>query len=229
MSEAKKDDKAPAEGLVKEEDLLKSLNELEAKQPEADEKKDETVETTVLEKTAKDVVEETASEDLKKAIDASSVLREFTGLMGSHVDKSLEQLQKSIQGSAERDLAVIRVLEGLKKSIDDNTAAIKAFGQEPGKPAADAGVTVTKDEVLEKTAKDDKTVDGKKPDPAATRKQVLVGLESLAKTAADAGDMQTAQQIGHATAKFESAGEITDELLAKAINAAGARKAAAVV
>lgn len=113
---------------------------------------------------------------------------------------------------------MIRVLGDLKKSIDENTAAVKAFGAQPGAPAGTAPVTVTVDSVLEKTAKDT-PADTKKADPNAVRKTVLIGLEQLAKTASEAGDNATVQSIGHATAKFESMGEITDSLLAKAIEA----------
>lgn len=208
-----------ATGRVTEEDLLKSITDLEAKAPAADATaKEPEVVTEPLAKTAEEVVKETAGEELKKAIDVSGAFRELVTALGNHVDTSLQAMQKSIQGGAERDHAMIRVLTDLKKSIDANTAAVAAFGAQPGTPAAAAAITVTEDAVLEKTAKEP-AADGKKPDATAVRKTVLIGLESLAKSASEAGDMQTAQQIGHATAKFESVGEITDGLLAKAIEA----------
>lgn len=220
---------AAADGRVTEEDLLKSLTDLETKKPaEGEVKTDPVVEVAPLEKTAKDAIAETASEELKKALDVSSVLREVVSLLGGHQDVSLGALQKSIQAGAERDLAVIRVLGDLKKSIDENTAAIKAFGQEPGKPAAAAAITVTTTDVLEKSVKEAPA--GKPAEQAAAvRRKVLVGLETLAKSASDAGDNAAAMSISHATAKFESAGEISDQLLAKAVAAADQKLAKALV
>lgn len=194
---------------VTEEDLLKSLSDLEGKKDEKkEEKKEPVIETAALKKSATDALAEGASEELKKSLDVSDTLKEITNLLGAHVDSSLETLQKSIQAGAERDLKMITVLTELKKSIDANTAAIEKFGETPaGKPAAvktpAGGATV---EVLKKSTTGG---EGGEQQPAKIgKKDVLTVMESLVKSCTK-GSGEEKRWID-ATIKFESSGQISN-------------------
>lgn len=210
MSEAKeKSEKAST--TVTAEALLKSIQDLEAaKRDEEKTQGQEKMETVALTKSAKENLESKASEDLKKSLDVSKTLKEFTELMGEHVDTSLSTLSKSIQDSADRDLAMVKVLTDLKKSIDANTAAVEKFGAEPtGKPKS---AVTTENETLEKSAKENE----KKPDPSALRKGVLANLETLAKSC-DAGSRES-MEYTQAAIRFEATGDISPVMLEKVRN-----------
>lgn len=161
--------------LVTEEDLLKNLKNLEgaADDEELDEdgkpkkkKKDmeKHVETAAIGKTMVEVINEKGSEALKKALDVSVVLTEFTSLLGAHVDHSLEALEKSIAAGAQRDLRFITVLEKFQKSIEALGEKLEAFGKAPaGKPAAAVGDKDQK-EVLNKNLNGSEVAGEKKLD-----------------------------------------------------------------
>lgn len=202
---------ANAAGAVTEEDLLKSIKDLEAKAEETPAAKAEPeVKTTELAKNAAAAVKDGASEELKKSLDVSTALTEIVGLIGAHVDSSLEALQKSVQGSAERDLAFVRVITDLKKSVDDLAAQVKAFGEQPGTPASKQAPAATT-EVLNKSAGNG----GQKQevDPAKVRREISNGLERLAKSAT-AGSPEADRYI-KAAIQFESTGKIDDGMLAE--------------
>jgi len=213
-----KEEKKEENGVITEEDLLKSLKGLEGKVEEEEGEKEKKVETTNLDKSAADKVKEEASEELKKALEVSDVLSEVVGIIGVHVDSSLEAMQKSVQAAADRDLAMIRVLERLSKAVEANTEAVKKYGDEPttgkSKTAEGDGANT---EILEKGAdggQGEKTPEEK---AAAMRGQIQAGLESLVKSA-DRGT-QEQQQLINAAVKFESTGQIDDIMLQKAIGA----------
>lgn len=197
---------------VSEDELLKSIEELEGKK---EEKKEDLPEPTVkaeeLKKTVQDTVEEKGSETLKKALDVSETLSEFAGIVGMHVDEALQTLQKSLQGSADRDLAFTRVLTNMQKSIDSLAAKVEAFGEEPGQEKS-----VNREEVLEKGTGGEKDGEKKQPKPGEVRKQVIVGLQELAKHAKDEHETNA---IIRTTATFESTGKISDTDFARAMGA----------
>jgi len=208
------DASAPAAAIT-EEDLIKSLRELEGKKDEPAAATAPTeVTTSTLTKTAKEVVAEQGSEELKKAINVSSVLGEAVSLMGLHVDQSLKVLEKSIKAGGERDLSFASILTSMNKTIETLAEKVEAFGKEPTASATQRPVTAKTGEVLAKSA------DGDKPElkPEAVRAQVLAGLLNLQKTA----PMGSQEQAGYvnATVKFESTGSIDDLTLAKAMKAA---------
>jgi hypothetical protein len=140
-------------------------------------------------------------------------------LIGGHVDTAIETLSKSVQSAAERDLSIVRVLSDLKKSIDENTEAVKAFGAQPGRPASLKLVETGGEQPIQKSAGGAKTAD-----PTKLRKEILTGLEKLAKSAPLGS--QDALRYVTATAKFEAAGEIDDATLAEVKAALGGTKAA---
>lgn len=191
---------------VTEEDLRKSLAQLEGKKEEEKKPAEPVVVTTKLEKTASQTVADTASSDLKKALEVSDVLREVTNLQGLHVDNALEALQKSIQDGAERDFAVIRVLQSMQKSIQDLGAKIEEYGKLPA-PKTVGPVTTTKEQVLQKNAGTGQAGDEKK---GPTKGQVLVVLEKMAKSAPSEGE---ASKYTNALVKFDSTGQISDQML----------------
>ena len=204
VAEAKKDET----GKVTEDDLLKSLTDLEGKKPE-DKKSaaDKKVEIAALEKTAADKIKEDASEELKKALDVSSALAEITSLLGAHVDDSLQTLEKSLQASAERDQKFVAVLESFQKSIAELSEKIAEYGGQPAKKPA-AKTDTGKTEVLQKSVDGD----GEKPpgeEGNITRVQVLGTMERLAKST-DAGTEDSNRWI-NAAVKFESTGQINNK------------------
>jgi len=204
---------ANAAGAVTEEDLLKSIKELEAKTEETPAAAAEPeVKTAELAKSAAAAVKEGASEELKKSLDVSTALTEIVGLLGAHVDSSLEALQKSVQGSAERDLAFVRVITDLKKSVDDLAAQVKAFGDQPGTPASKQAPAAAATEVLNKSAGAGQQTK-QEVDPAKVRREISNGLERLAKSAT-AGSPEADRYI-KAAIQFESTGKIDDGVLAE--------------
>jgi len=206
MSGEDKDTKTPevkADGAVTEEDLLKSLSDLEGKKPEEKEPEaKDPVETAKLEKSAADKIKEDATEDLKKALDVSSALSEITSLLGAHMDDGLESLQKSVAAAAERDVKIIAVLEKFQKSLDDLGEKIAEFGGQPAKKP-EAKVTTDAKDVLEKSAETG-AVDEKNP---INRKAVLATMERLAKSTEDQNDQR---RWVNAAVMFESTGQISN-------------------
>jgi len=195
---------------VTEEQLLKSLQDLEGKKEEKTEEKKPVIETVSLTKSAEETIEANASDELKKAIEISDVMAEFSSLIGLHVDTSLEELAKSITAGRERDLAVIQVITEMKKSIDELKTQIQEFGKEPGKPVSKTSTETTKAEVLEKST----VTDSQKKELG--RPQIQAGLEELAKSAKN--DQDRDRHI-NAAVKFETTGQIEDAELQKAVGA----------
>jgi len=195
-----------------EESLLKSIQDLEAKkeEPKAEEAKPE-IKTAELEKKASDVVESGASEDLKKALDVSETLKEFADLIGTHVDDSLNALQKSVHAGAERDLAIVRVIKSLGERIEALGDKIEAYGQEPTSPAKAREIKAKAEEVLEKSGESAKSES--KPDFKAARGNLMAGLEHLVKNAATPDD---ANRYTHTLIKFETTGQISESDFAAA-------------
>lgn len=202
--------------VVTQEDLAKSLAELEGK-PAAAAAAVAKPEIRVVDDTKKTVtvVREGASEHLKKAIEISDVLAEFVGLIGSHSDEVIETFGKSLNDAAERDYALVRVIEGLKKSLDANTETLNALMNKPGRPAAAALDGGAKILPLNKSL--DATDPNAKTDPAVLRKSIIVGLEKLAKSY-PAGSPDSQAWIKK-TLQFESAGKLSNEDMASALSA----------
>ena len=199
-----------AEGAVTEDDLLKSLIDLEGKKPEdtksAAEKK---VEIAALEKTAADKIKDDGSDELKKALDVSSALAEITSLLGAHVDDSLQTLEKSLQASADRDSKFVAVLESFQKSIAELSERIAEFGGQPAKKP-EVKIDAGKTEVLLKSVPaGEENKGGEDEGGNITRIQVLGTMERLAKSA-DAGSIDSDRWIS-AAVKFESTGQINNK------------------
>lgn len=204
-----------ARTVVTEEDLVKSLTDLEGKVEEVKAESATSVTIEPINKSTVDAIKDFGSETLRKSLDVSEVLDEVVTLMGAHVDETLATLEKSIKGAADRDMAMIRVLETLKKSIDSNTAAIDGLLNAPAAPAATRPITTAEGQILTKSVTAEK-------DPAAPqnatdlRKSVLGGLEKLIKSTGDKGE---ASRISNALVKFESTGEISDQDMSAALKA----------
>lgn len=208
MSGEDKDTKTPeveTDGAVTEEDLLKSLSDLEGKKPEEKEPEAQApVETASLEKSAADKVKEEGSDELKKALDVSSALSEITSLLGAHMDDGLESLQKSVAAGAERDVKIIAVLEKFQKSIDELSEKIAEFGGQPAKKPESKTETTPKTEILEKSTE---TGDAGEV-PSFNRKAVLGTMERLAKSTENQDDRQ---RWVNAAVMFESTGQISNQ------------------
>jgi len=198
--------------VITETDLLKAIKDLEtAPIVKTDEVKPEPkVETTALAKSTADVLKG-GSDGLRKVLDVSETLREVVGLIGTHVDSVIQPMEKSIQAGAERDLAIVRVLADLKKSIDANTLAITKFGEVPG-AAKTPETTTAKSEILAKSLNGKQ--EPKPADASEVKRQVSRGLEILAKSFKPGS--QENQDYMRAAIQFESTGKITDQMLSAA-------------
>ena len=204
------------EDTITEESLQKALSDLEGKKEQPAEEKEPVVSVTELEKKVRDTVEEMGTESLKKSLDVSEVLDEVVALVGIHVDRSLEALQKSIGAAAQRDNSVLKVLEALKKSIDDNTAAVEKLMEQPGAPASTQAVTASEAQVLEKTAGSAPQLKAV-PDAQSLRKSISNGLEKMCRQhGVQSGE---GSRIAQVVVKFETTGEISDEDMAAALKA----------
>jgi len=199
---------------VTEEQLLKSIQALEGKTAEPAAAATQTVVVEPLKKSTSESIAEGASEELKKAIEVSKPLKEIVALLGVHNDTALQTLQKSLQAAADRDNATVKVLERLAKSLEDNTAALKEYAKVPATTPASRAAEVQASEVLNKSTKTGKEGE---PNPGQVRKQVLSGLEILAKSC-QPGTTDASKWI-RTISKFESTGKISDEDLLAATNA----------
>jgi len=199
--------------VVTEEALQKSLAELEGVKPVEPVKEEPKVVVEPLQKTAAQTVADNGSEAMRKALDISPILREHVGLVGIHVDQALETLQKSLQGAAERDFAIIRVLEKQGQIIEELRKTIAEFGKQPTAPAAERQPQTTKVDVLKKSA----GVQGADAEPKVNKARVMEGLTQLAKSAG-AGTPEF-QRYSSAIAKYESTGQISDRDLLDATKA----------
>lgn len=201
---------------ITEDELLKSLQEVEQKveQPAA-KPAEPKVEVVTLTKSMDDTVAEFGSENLKRAIDVSDVVAEMSTLLGIHVDRSLSTLEKSIHAAAARDVAVLAGLTALRKSIDANTEAMKALGDQPGVAASRRPVTATQEQILAKNIQGTERPPAQ-VSPAALRKSITDGLSRrlLATRAENPGE---AHRIQQALVKFESTGQISDSDMASAL------------
>lgn len=206
--------KTPETPVVTEEQLLKSLKELEGKKDEPAAPAPPAVKAVLLQKSAA-TVDDKGTKELRKALDVSEVLQDFASVIGLHVDTVVETLEKSVNGAAERDLVLVAVLQKMNKSLTDLTEKVEAFGKTPG--AAPKTITVDKAEVLEKGAGSGKVEEGKHK---VDRKLVLAGLEKLAKSC-ERGTAEESRWV-RAAVKFESANVISDIDLASAVKAAAA-------
>lgn len=192
--------------VVTEEDLLKSLEKLEGTKEEK--KVEETIKTESLKKTAADAIE--GNKGLMKSLEVSDFLKVFAGEIGLHVDESLTVLHKSIEDGAKRELAIVRVLEKLSKSLDDLREEVKTFGKTPAtvqksRVVADGGTIIQKSGEIQKS-------------DTPNRKTVTFGLEKLAKSAKPG--TSDFHKFTQAAVKFESTSEISDEMLREALLAA---------
>jgi hypothetical protein len=202
---------------VTQEALLKSLEELEGKTATTKAPVATTVVVEPLAKSAATVIAEQGTETLKKALDVSAPLKEVVTLLGAHVDTIQAQMQKSLQASANRDLSILGVLEKLQKSIDANTAAVEAYGKTPANTPGSRASEVRSSEVLNKSTTGAGAGKDGEPSAAVVRKQVLQGLEILAKSQPPAS--KESMQYVRAISTLESTGKISDEMLLAANNA----------
>lgn len=207
---------APSATLT-EADLAKSLAILEGKKEEekvAEEPQAPTVTATTLEKNTAQAITESGSTGLKRSLEVSQVLSEFSEVVGGHVDASLSALQKSVQAGAERDLAFLNIITELKKSVDTLATKMEEYGNTPARTPKAANVS--KSEVLQKSTETDST-DETELDPAKIRKQVGAGLVELMKSMEPGSSEASALQ--HKALMFEGNGQIDDQTLHKAMTA----------
>lgn len=211
--------------VVTESDLQKSLERLEGKKPGKTDAPPTVTAGVAERKTVEQTVTEKGSEQLRKAIDASSVLAEFTQLVGLHIDEALDVLQKSVQQAAVRDLSVIGLFEGLKKSMEDGFTAVGSklteLAAQPARPVGKAALTARPSQIA---ARPGEGAEGEHEDaPEVTRQQIGQALFELAKSA----DGSEKGGLMQAVATFESTGKCSDQVLRKALDhIAKGRKAA---
>lgn len=205
--------------VISEEDLKKAIADLAPKKDEpAVADGPAQVGLELIKKTVAEAIKDNGSKELKKSLDVSDTLQEFASVVGSHVDASLETLNKAIKARADNELLFLEVLTGLKKSIDDVNAKIDAFGTTPAAKPASA-VTSKKDDILEKNADAKKpTASADKPmDPITLRKSIADGLGALARK--HPPGTPESQSWTSKAALFEAAGKITDADMAAALAA----------
>lgn len=188
------------ETVIEEGDLLKSIKEIETK-AKGDEKVEEKVDpdpkvaTAEVEGLAKTVDAE-GSDELKKGLEVSSFLKEFVDLCGLHIDNALSTLSKSLNATAERDNAFLKVIEAFGTKIEGLAKSVKDFGDLPTAAAGTKKPGTVKEEVLEKGAE-------KEGDPAAklSQAEIFTSLESLVKSASDTA---TADRWSRSLIKYDS-------------------------
>lgn len=193
--------------MVTAEDLTKTLKEIEGVKEEPKPEPESKPETLQLKKSAE--VMKDAPEKLRKAIEVSDVLDEFTKTMGLHVDSLTEMMEKTVNGQANVSLGIVRALESMKKSIDSLSEQVKTFGELPGRPAG-AGKAKASD-----IAEPEKKQDGMSVAQARTR--ILEGATKLAKSASPG--TPDSQYWTNVAVKFETSGHIEQTDLKKVLEA----------
>lgn len=201
------------EGVIEEGNLLKSIQEIEAKAKgeeaaaeEGGEAGEPEVETARVEKSLTETVEAEGSDELKKAIEVSPFLKEFTDIVGLHVDGALKALEKSLNAAATRDLATVGALGALAGQVESLAKSVSEFGDKPAAPASAKQPSTSKEEVLEKSAGSEAGEPGAET-PAGSglnHPQVYAALESLVKRADEKGDRTEADRWTRAYVKFDS-------------------------
>jgi hypothetical protein len=199
---------------ITEDDLRKTLDVLEKKDETPTEaEKEEKVVTEKLEKTAVEAVDEGASEKLKKAMSENDAFREAVGLMGVHVDTSLETLQKAIESGAALTLQTVRVLEKMTGEITAVGEKLEKFGD---KPAGSPKVAVTENatKVDGKTEVLEKTVEGEADKENAWMRDKNVVLQVMQKMVESTvgSNPDKAGQIGRAAIMLETSGRLEKDM-----------------
>ncbi len=215
--EPKTPEAAAVPEVIKEGDLLKSIQAVEAKakgkepakEPEP-EKPEPKVEAVELAKAAGEVVKEGAPEDLKKALDVSEPFSQLVDLLGSHIDGALQDFAKALTGNRELANAMVKAIEAQGAQIEALAKTVEEYGDKPAKPASAKETTTPAGEVLKKSADKDAEETGIQPG------QILKGFEHLAKNATDLAEQN---RWTTALVKFESTGKFEDEDAAIAITA----------
>jgi len=166
---------------------------------------------------AAEVLKTKGSEGLQKALDVSDVLSEFAQVMTDHIDATLTELRKSVQQGSDRDLLIVKAIEGLKKSLDTNTEEIKKYGAgvAASTTARQTGGTVT---LLRKAAAGDQPEEVQL-DPVQLRKHVQRGIEKMMKGMA-AGSPELAN-LTRQTSLYEAGGKVPESFIREALKAAG--------
>jgi len=193
---------------VTEEELRKSIAELEGPKAAGEQPKPKTP-APKGPRTAATIVQ-TGSEPMRKALDVSGVLQEVVGGIASHNDRVLDALQKRADDQSELIGRLVGVVGDLKKSVDGLTAKVEEYGKQPTSPATQRPVTTTKADTLEKSATGGAAEPDKRTLAMRTKRETLAGLELLVKSASVAGNRNDLERWTKASIKFESTNDISD-------------------
>jgi len=166
---------------------------------------------------AAEVLKTKGSEGLRKALEVSETLSEFAELMTDHIDATLTELRKSVQQGSDRDLLIVKAIEGMKKSLDANTAELVKYGN--GVVATDAArLSGGKVTVLRKNANGE-PAEEIQVDPSQLRKHVQKGIEKLMK-GMEPGSPELAN-LTRNTSLYEAGGKVPEAFIKEALKAAG--------
>lgn len=191
--------------ILTEEDLLKGIQALEAAPKTV--APTEPVAKPMVVVSAADVLKMATEAALQKSTQPNAALMAGVKALGDHIDVTVKELQKSVAQAAQRDVSMLTVLTEMKKSIEALSTEVKQLGETTtATPRA-----VTTEAPLAKSSQTE-------PKVQDVKKQVLVGLENLVKSA-DPGSRESMSWAA-VTTKFESTGQISDTDLAAALNAA---------
>lgn len=190
------------EKLVSLVDLTKALDALEGKAAEKPEEPVEKVRVTILNKTAETAIKENLNKSAQKAVDVSEFLQEMTSAVGEHIDQAVQSMEKSLEAGANQNLAIVRVLEKMQKTISDLGEEVKKIGNAPTQPASQRTPSTPATEILLKGA------DDKEKSVPVTRNRVISILQQMMKSAEKGSSEE--KQLTIALAGFESSGRLGD-------------------
>lgn len=195
--------------VITEEQLQKALNDLEGVKP-AEKKPQVTVQPIQLTGDAMSTIQQLLGERLKKSMVSNTDLNEITQLLGTHVDRNLSIIAKSIDAAKQRDDSVIRLLESITKSL---TVLEKTLGKAMDEPVASATQTgVTMADVVQKNDSENTT---KQQDPQMLKKSIVDGLSHLIRS--ETIGSQEGQRLTDVMIQFETGGNISDADIKKAL------------
>lgn len=168
-------------------------------------------------KASAEAVRSAATEPLRKALDVAPMLSEIVTLFGDHQDGALEELRKHVQANTEFNLVALKAIESLKKSVDENTAAVKKYGETalPSKEQRPAGSVV----ILQKSADGTDKTEKSTLTPQQIRAKVNSGAEKLAKSMKR--DAPELSDLTRQLSIFNAGGKVSERFVQDCLKAEG--------
>jgi len=195
---------------ITEEELQKALNELEGlKDPVEPQSKIQPIQLTG---NAMQTIQQLLSDRLKKSMVSNTDLQEISQLIGTHVDRNLSIISKSIDAANMRDESIARVLKNINTSMGNIETALGKVMNEPVVSATHGSVSMA--DVVQKNPTNSN--ESPEQDPRVLKKSIVGGLSKLIRK--ETVGSSEGQRLTDVMINFETTGKISDYDIKKAMN-----------